>query len=520
MKTNQTKPIGSSMLDVFPVLLLLLLIASRASAAAPQIIPSMTFQQSAVDLGNTNIFTVNVSGDAPLSFQWRRNDSDVLSETTNSLVVGPAQPADEGDYTVVVTNVFGAVTSSPVRLWVVPRQTDFVKDNFTNSTGMRLPYFYLLPNGYDPARRYPLHYWLHGIPGDETVVTNANYGYPGYGAYPGLKVLASFRQQETDPVILVWPARRAGDAYGDWNSQYMGLLSALLDHLLVQFSVDTNRIYVEGPSGGMHAAWDLLVMRPGFFAAGRFAAGWQGSFPATYLKDTPLWIWCAANDDAGQTANTRQAVRSLRQAGGNPIYTEYLVGGHMNGIGIGCLTPVMVDWMLAQRRGQPATNQPLLTITSPSLASAYLTARAALDLSGSAGALDQAIINVSWTNFGSHATGVASGTNVWNVANISLAANRTNLITVVATTTSWASAYGGNTTFNDTLTVVQSPILATLTLQGTEADLNWTGGAPPFRVQRTTDPTANAWTDYLIDVVPPVSLSLTGQAGFYRILGQ
>jgi hypothetical protein len=67
---------------------------------------------------------------------------------------------------------------------------------------------------------------------------------------------------------------------------------------------------------------------------------------------------------------------------------------------------------------------------------------------------------------------------VWNAMGIPLQANRTNLVIVTATTTSWAPAFGGNTTFNDTLAVVSLPMgamRATLALQGSGATLNWTG---------------------------------------------
>lgn len=61
---------------------------------------------------------------------------------------------------------------------------------------------------------------------------------------------------------------------------------------------------------------------------------------------------------------------------------------------------------------------------------------------------------------------------------------------------------------------------ATLKLQGAEVILNWTGGGGPYRVQRTTDLVVGDWTDYLTDAKPPVSLPLTGEAGFYRIVGE
>ncbi len=61
---------------------------------------------------------------------------------------------------------------------------------------------------------------------------------------------------------------------------------------------------------------------------------------------------------------------------------------------------------------------------------------------------------------------------------------------------------------------------ATLVLQGSSARLNWTGGVPPYRVQRATDLTSGDWTDLLTNAVSPVTLTLERQAEFYRIVGQ
>ncbi len=61
---------------------------------------------------------------------------------------------------------------------------------------------------------------------------------------------------------------------------------------------------------------------------------------------------------------------------------------------------------------------------------------------------------------------------------------------------------------------------ATLVLQGSGVTLNWTGGVPPYRVQRATDLTLGDWTDVLTNAVPPVALALEHQAEFYRIVGQ
>jgi hypothetical protein len=187
---------------------------------------------------------------------------------------------------------------------------------------------------------------------------------------------------------------------------------------------------------------------------------------------------------------------------------------------MGCNNPAFVAWLLAQRRGVSPTNEPLLSIASPTQQAVWPTGATNLSLAGAATARGRDVIRVTWTNFANNVKGLASGTNHWSVANIPLVTNKTNVIAVVATSTSWAPAYGGNTTFNDAFTVIQSPLRATLAVQGSGATLNWTGGAPPYRVQRATDLTAGDWMDVLTNAVPPVTLTQERQAEFYRIVGQ
>ncbi len=494
-----------------------LVFAAELLAAPPALQPTTAFQHLAIDIGTSNWFTVSATGDAPLWFKWYLDGRELPGETNRSLIFRSAQSTDEGDYTVVVANAFGAVTSNPARLWVVPRATAFTKANFTNALG-RLPYYYFLPTNYTKSRTYPLWFNFHGTPGDETVMTTPNYGYPGYFNLPGAKTLVSHRQQEREPTILLWPTRRAGDA--SWTEAYLRQTLAMLDEFIGQFSVDTNRVFVMGESEGVHAAWDAIARRPGFFAAAGLAAGWQGSAVVASVKDVPVWAWCAADDDAGQLSNTRIFVNSLRRAGANLIYTEYATGGHLDGILMGCRTPALVDWFLAQRRGVPPSTEPLLTIASPTAEAVLPTGATNVSLAGTAAALGQAVSNVTWQNTANNSSGNASGTNTWNVVSIPLVADRTNLLTVTATTTSWAAGYAGNTTFNDTLTVIQAPVRAMLGWQGANAVLSWSGGSPPFRVQSATDLTLGDWADLLLNATSPLTLSPTGMTGFYRIVGQ
>jgi hypothetical protein len=69
--------------------------------------------------GGTAAFTVTAAGDAPLSYQWRKDGNPLTGHTNASLTLTNAMPADAGGYSVVVTNFAGSVTSATALLTVL-----------------------------------------------------------------------------------------------------------------------------------------------------------------------------------------------------------------------------------------------------------------------------------------------------------------------------------------------------------------------------------------------------------------
>jgi hypothetical protein len=61
---------------------------------------------------------VTAIGTPPLSYQWTKNGTSIATQTTTSLALVNLQATDTGNYAVVVTNLYGAVTSSVVHLTV------------------------------------------------------------------------------------------------------------------------------------------------------------------------------------------------------------------------------------------------------------------------------------------------------------------------------------------------------------------------------------------------------------------
>ena len=75
---------------------------------------------STVVAGGTASFSVTATGSAPLSYQWKKGETNLPGQTLRTLTLPAAQVSDEGFYAVVVTNPVGSVTSGPVALTVVP----------------------------------------------------------------------------------------------------------------------------------------------------------------------------------------------------------------------------------------------------------------------------------------------------------------------------------------------------------------------------------------------------------------
>ena len=65
-------------------------------------------------------FTVGARGGGPLAFQWQFNGAPLLNATQAVFVIESIRRDQAGDYSVVVSNPFGAVTSRPATLRIRP----------------------------------------------------------------------------------------------------------------------------------------------------------------------------------------------------------------------------------------------------------------------------------------------------------------------------------------------------------------------------------------------------------------
>lgn len=83
--------------------------------------PAITSQPTdqTVNQGFSATFQVRATGSAPLTYQWRFNSVVIDGATTNSLTISNALPTNAGDYSALVSDPSGSVTSRVARLTVV-----------------------------------------------------------------------------------------------------------------------------------------------------------------------------------------------------------------------------------------------------------------------------------------------------------------------------------------------------------------------------------------------------------------
>jgi Immunoglobulin I-set domain len=100
-----------------------LLGSAMSSNAALTVIdpPGITAQplDRHVLLGGAVSFCATVSGTPPFNYQWRFNGGSILSATNAAYAIQAVAGANTGNYSVVVTNPAGSVTSSNALLTVI-----------------------------------------------------------------------------------------------------------------------------------------------------------------------------------------------------------------------------------------------------------------------------------------------------------------------------------------------------------------------------------------------------------------
>ena len=134
------------------------------------------------------------------------------------------------------------------------------------------------------------------------------------------------RQEGGLPVYHRLPA--IGKTQLEHNSSDGKRAIAILDEVEKDYKTDKKRVYLTGLSMGGFGTWSRLspIRNAGLPSPQSAAAATRKV--AEKIKDIPCWCFHGDADKAVNVQNSRDMIKALKDAGGEPRYDEYAGVGH------------------------------------------------------------------------------------------------------------------------------------------------------------------------------------------------
>lgn len=210
----------------------------------------------------------------------------------------------------------------------------FSKEEFKRDENSLL-YRFSSPENYnsESLERYPLLIFLHGA-GERGNDNEIQLSYVD-------KIFGSEEFRYEFPCFVIVPQCPEDKRWVevDWGlpshtqpeemSISLKLTMALVYETMMNYRIDTQRIYVVGLSMGGYGTWDLITRFPYLFAGAIPICGGGDEKVADKIVDVPVWAFHGAKDKAVPVDRSRNMINTIKENGGNPKYTEYPDKGHL-----------------------------------------------------------------------------------------------------------------------------------------------------------------------------------------------
>ncbi len=236
------------------------------------------------------------------------------------------------------------------------------KKNWFIQNGDTLPFRVLWPENYDSTQNYPLVLFLHGR--GESGTDNEKQLVHGAKMF----LLDSIRKNY--PAIVVFPQCAENSYWSNVHtiasgskagarsfyfvadgppSKAMQLLLGLTEHLLQNYPVDKERIYVMGLSMGGMGTFELVRRKPETFAAAIPICG--GAHPATarVMRKTAWWIFHGGKDNVVLPEYSITMVEALKKQRSKVLFTLYPEANH-NSWDPAFAEPLLMSWLFSKKK--------------------------------------------------------------------------------------------------------------------------------------------------------------------------
>lgn len=220
-----------------------------------------------------------------------------------------------------------------------------------------LLYRLLLPENFDPAKKYPVLFFLHGA-GERGNDNEAQLMH-------GSKFFLSEKVRKEYPSIVVFPQcpkndfwanvqiKDTGDRFGFQKGgdpgKSMKLLTGLLGHFRSLKYADKDKFYVGGLSMGGMGTLELLRRKPKAFAAAFAICGGDNIENAKKYKLVPLWFFHGGKDNVVPPEKSKVVVAELERLNAPVKLTIYPEANH-NSWDSAFAEPDLLPWLFSHKK--------------------------------------------------------------------------------------------------------------------------------------------------------------------------
>jgi predicted peptidase len=234
----------------------------------------------------------------------------------------------------------------------------FTKEQFIKE-GDTLNYRMLLPENFDPAKEYPVLFFLHGA-GERGNDNEAQLIH-------GSKLFLKPELRKDFPAIVIFPQCPKNDYWanvkqgdGKTNERFsfqkagkprkaIDLLMGLLGKFKSEKFTDNGRFYVGGLSMGAMGTFELLRRKPKAFASAFAICGGDHVEIVKKYKKVPLWVFHGGKDTTVPIVKSEIVVNELKRLNGNVKFSIYPEAGH-NSWDAAFAEPEFLSWLFSFKK--------------------------------------------------------------------------------------------------------------------------------------------------------------------------
>jgi predicted peptidase len=222
-----------------------------------------------------------------------------------------------------------------------------------------LPYRLLLPENYDPSKKYPLVVFLHGA-GERGRDNQKQLVHGG-------KLFLRDSIRKNFPAIILFPQCPPESYWSNVNitsengkrtfnfredgepTKAMAMAQELVRNIIKEYPVQKKQVYVGGLSMGGMGTFEIVRRNKKLFAAAFPICGGAHPSTAKKMKKTSFWVFHGGKDDVVIPAHSEKMVDALNKGGADVKFTLYPNANH-NSWDPAFAEPGLMNWLFSKKK--------------------------------------------------------------------------------------------------------------------------------------------------------------------------